>query len=153
MSQLRPVTGDGPLFLGAYMRNNRFNVGLHDEFEQFVRYIPTDRAVQLLAQGKARILRYAGAVVQRVRAIALLPVPPPPSKSGNNPASITLADVLANVGLPCTIFDDWERGSHESYISAGRVRAAQDKVEEWDPLQGGASWADRIVSQAPHVCE
>ena len=134
------------------MRNNRFNVGLHDEFEQFVRYIPPDRAVQLLAQGKARILRCAGEVARRVRAIALLPAAPPPSKSASNPASITLADVLANVGLPCTIFDDWERGSRESYVSAARVRAAQDKVDEWDWTQGRASWADRIVDTPGVSC-
>ena len=70
--------------------------------------------------------------LRHVKAIALNPPPPPPSDSDSTPASITPADMLANVGIP---------RQHQDYLSRGRIESVRDKVAAF----AEPSWRDRLV--------
>ena len=111
---------------------NRFNVALHNECGRFLRYIKADDAVSLLRRGVARVLKFAGELERRIRAIALTPPPPLPSDSAVSPTTITLADMLHNVGQ--TIHA-------EEYLTREAQQAAQEKIAAF----AVPSWFDRLV--------
>lgn len=114
------------------MRNTRNAlVELYDCHGCFLGHIAPARVAEYLRLG-ANVKARAGT---RIKALRLLPPPPPPSASHTTPTTITLRDVLANVGLPCTEGDDPRHGSHQHYLSRARELAAQDKVAKFAPVQ------------------
>ena len=124
------------------MRNTRLGtkVELYDVEGKFISHIECWRAARLVARGIAWVVKRVG---ELVKAIRLLPPPPQPSDSANSPATITLADVLANVGLACTFSDGPRSRGHQNYISRERVAAAQDKIAEF----AIPAWIDCVVQQ------
>lgn len=97
-----------------------------------MRYIRQDQAIGLVDCGIARVLAMAGELSRRLKAIALNPPPPPPSTSKPTPTTITVADLLANVGLAMR---------DGQWVSRARQEAATAKIEGFKI----PSWADRLV--------
>jgi hypothetical protein len=110
------------------MRNTRLDkVELYDEHGDFSGHIELARAAWYLA-GFAFVRRRLAGVIQ---AIQLLPS----NSTGYSPATLTLRDLLANVGLPCTVYDDARHGAHDAWLSKARAMLARHKVQEYAPVQ------------------
>ena len=118
------------------MRNTRLEmVELFDDRSNFVTHIKSSLVAKYLASKVARVRQRIG---ERVKSIELLPAPKA-SDSPTTPATITYGDMMANVGLPA--------GLHNNFISEGRIFAAQAKIAGFQR----PSWADRIHRVSPDV--
>ena len=125
------------------MRNGRLDVSLYFG-EAVCNHLQPAEASALLARYPAQYRVRRRLPGGRIAAIEIVMPPPPPSDSPLAPTTLTLADMLANVGLPCT-FSDNPRARHNDYLSRERIQAARDKVAEFRI----PSWVDRLLKPAP----
>lgn len=112
------------------MRNNHLQVELFSERNARLIFITLAAAERLLLSNAARVKIRTG---KRLYSIMLNPPPPPPSDSPCSPTTITLDDMLANVGLTLRC---------GGYVTRARREAAQDKIAVFfeEP-----SYADRLA--------
>src|SRR5271166_227332 len=111
----------------SILRNTRLEVSLFHNGLQ-VLFIKPSEAAHLLASGGYKVRARSHG---RVIAIENIPPAPPPSDSTPSPTTITLADMLAALGIPMR---------HDAWISRERMQSARDKIDAF----AVPSWVDRL---------
>lgn len=113
------------------MRNTRLEVALYDG-SCLLKFVPQPAAWRMVHDRGAKILKQHG---KMLHSIVLVHPPPKPSESPNSPATITLSEMMANVGEPL---------HRDDFVSRARQREAHAKIEFFRT----PSWSD-VVREAP----